>query len=118
MRIFVYGSLKKDKKLHGYLKNSKFLGNALTCHKYPMILSKSGWYPYLFEKKGIGKYVKGEVYDVSPNILKVLDRVEEAPYYYYRKKISVCLNGKTTKAWVYFVKEPPKFNKKELIDEF
>ena len=118
MRIFVYGSLKKDKNLHGYLKNSKFLGKAVTCDKYPMILSKSGWYPYLFEKKGIGKYIKGEVYDVSPNILKVLDRVEEAPYYYYRKKIPVCLNDKKTPAWVYFARKIPKLNKSEFIDEF
>ncbi len=118
MRIFVYGSLKKDKKLHGYLKNSKFLGNALTCDKYPMILSKSGWYPYLIEKKGVGFRIKGEVYEISPKLMKILDRVEEAPFYYYRKQIPVCLNGKTIKAWVYFVKRAPKFNKKDLIDEF
>ncbi len=118
MKIFVYGSLKKDKKLHGYLKNSKFLGEAVTCEKYPMVLSKSGWYPYLIEKKGIGKYIKGEVYDVSTKLLKILDRVEESPYYYYRKKVLICLNGKKIKAWVYFVRKFLKFNKKDLIDEF
>ena len=118
MIIFVYGSLKRNKKLSYHLKNALFLGKALTCEKYPMILSKSGWYPYLIEKKGIGCHIKGEVYNISPKILKILDRIEEVPHYYYRKQIRVCLNGKTIKAWVYFVRKPPKFTKKDLIDEF
>ena len=118
MRVFVYGSLKKGKKLAFYLKNVKFLGDAITCEKYPMVLSKSGWYPYLIDKKGMGFNIKGEVYEISPRLLKILDRVEEVPHYYYRKQIPVCLNGKTIKAWVYFVRKAPKFNKKDLIDEF
>ena len=118
MKIFVYGSLKKGKNLHFYLKNAKFLGNAVTCEKYPMVISKSGWYPYLIEKPGIGFKVKGEVYQISPKLLKILDKVEEAPFYYYRKQIPICLNKKTTRAWAYFVKKPPKFNKRDLIDEF
>jgi gamma-glutamylcyclotransferase (GGCT)/AIG2-like uncharacterized protein YtfP len=118
MIVFVYGSLKKGKKLHYYLKNAKFLGEAFTCEKYPMILSKSGWYPYLIEKKGVGYHVKGELYETSPKLLKILDRVEEAPHYYYRKKICVKLNDKKLKAWVYFVRKPPKFTKKDLIKEF
>ncbi len=118
MRIFVYGSLKKGKKLNFYLKKAKFLGTAITCVKYPMIISKSIWYPYLIEKKGIGKKIKGEVYKISPKLLKILDRVEEVPHYYYRKQIPICLNSKTIKAWVYFVRKFPKLNKKDLIDEF
>ena len=118
MRVFVYGSLKKDKKLYFYLKNAKFIGKATTCDKYPMIISKSGWYPYLIEKRGVGFKVKGEVYEISPKLLRILDRVEEVPFYYYRKQIPICLNGKRIKAWVYFVKKPPKFKKKDLIDEF
>ena len=118
MIVFVYGSLKKGKKLAFYLKSAKFLGKAITCKKYPMIISKSGWYPYLIEKKGVGFRIKGEVYKISPKLLKILDRIEETPHYYYRKQIPICLNGKTIKAWVYFVKKIPKFNKKDLIDEF
>ena len=117
MIVFVYGSLKKDKKLHHYLKTAKFLGNGISCNKYPMVVSKNGWYPYLIEKKE-GHKIKGEVYKISPKLLKILDRVEEAPFYYYRRKIPICLNRKTIKAWVYFVKKPPKFKKKDLIDKF
>ena len=118
MIVFVYGSLKQNKKLHSYLKNSEFLGYALTCEKYPMVLSKSGWYPYLIEKTGVGYQIKGEVYKITPKTLKILDKVEEAPYYYYRKKICVKIGNKKTKAWVYFVRKPPKFTKKELLEEF
>jgi gamma-glutamylaminecyclotransferase len=118
MIVFVYGSLKKGKKLHSYLKNSKFLGCATTCEKYPMILSKEGWYPYLIEKPGIGYKIKGEVYKITPNTLKLLDKIEEAPRYYYRKQICVKINGLSKKAWVYFVKKPTKFLKKELIKIF
>ena len=75
MRIFVYGSLKKNKKLHNFLKNATFTGYAVTCSAYPMILSKSGWYPYLLNIKNEGKKVHGEVYDVDYNILKRLDRL-------------------------------------------
>jgi len=118
MIVFVYGSLKQNKKLHSYLKNSKFLGYATTCKKYPLILSKSGWYPYLINKPNIGYHIKGEVYKITPKTLKILDKLEEAPHYYYRKKICIKFNNKTIKAWVYFVRKPPKFTKKDLIDEF
>jgi len=118
MIVFVYGSLKRGKKLHHFLKNAKFLGEAITCEKYPMVLSKSGWYPYLIEKPGVGYRIKGEVYKITPKILKILDKVEEVPHYFYRKKICIEINGKKTIAWTYFVKKPPKFTKKDLINEF
>ena len=118
MKIFVYGSLKRGKKLNHYLKGAKFLGEAITCDKYPMVISKRGWYPYLLEKRGVGYRIKGEVYEVSPRLIKILDRVEEVPFYYYRKEIPICLNKKKIKTWVYFAKKISKFNKKDLIDEF
>jgi len=118
MIVFVYGSLKREKKLHFYLKNAKFLGEAFTCEKYPLILSKSGWYPYLIDKKGRGHFIKGEVYKITPRLLKILDRVEEVPFYYKRKKICIKLNGKTFSAFAYFAVKNYKFIKKDLLKEF
>jgi gamma-glutamylaminecyclotransferase len=118
MRVFVYGSLKKGKKLHHYLKNARFLGYAQTVYKYPMILSKNGWYPYLLDKKNRGYFIKGEVYEINYNLLKILDRLEEVPRYYKRKKIVVNLNGKKIEAFCYFYAGVKKFVKKELMDEF
>jgi len=117
MKVFVYGSLKKGKKLHYLLKNAKYLGTGETCSPYPLIVSKNGWYPYLLEKKG-GYKIKGEVYEITYSLLKRLDRVEEVPHYYYRKEICIELDGKKIKAWVYFAKKHPKFLKKELLREF
>jgi len=118
MKIFVYGSLKQNKKLHTYLKGATFLGYAVTSKKYPLILSKSGWYPYLLDLPGVGYYIKGEVYDVNYSLLKRLDRLEEVPHYYKRKKIAVILNGKKIKADTYFYAKKKKFLKKDLLEEF
>jgi len=118
MKVFVYGSLKRGKKLSYFLKNAKFLGEAITCDKYPMILSKSKWYPYLIEKKAKGYKIRGEVYEISPALLKKLDRLEEVPFYYYRKKIPVCINQKRVLAWVYFIRKIPRFYKRDLMNIF
>jgi len=118
MTIFVYGSLKQNGKLHSYLGNSEFLGYALTCEKYPLVPSRLGWYPYLIDKPKRGYFIKGELYKITLRTVKRLDRLEEAPHYYRRKEICVKIGCKTTKAWTYFVKKPPKFNTKELLEEF
>jgi len=117
MTVFVYGSLKKGKRLHYYLKNAEFLGEGVTCRPYPMVISKSGWYPYLVNKKG-GYKIKGEIYKITPKLLKLLDKVEEAPYYYYRKRICVRQKGKVYHSWVYFVRKPPRYRRKDLIECF
>ncbi|MEO1958988.1 MAG: gamma-glutamylcyclotransferase family protein [Nautiliaceae bacterium] len=90
----------------------------MTCDKYPIILSKSKWYPYLIERKNQGYYIKGEAYKVSSRLLKLLDRVEEAPYYYYRKKICIKVNDKKYKARTYFVRKVPKYKKKNFCQIF
>ena len=118
MKIFVYGSLKRNKKLHFYLKNAEFLGYAKTSFKYPLILSKSGWYPYMLDLKNVGYYVLGEVYEINYNLLKKLDRLEEVPYYYKRKKICVKIKHKSMEVYTYFFAKKEKFLKSELMQEF
>ena len=118
MKIFVYGSLKKNKKLHHFLSSSVFVSNASTCYKYPMILSKNGWYPYLLSVKNKGYYVKGEVYEIDYKTLKKLDRLEEVPHYYKRKKICVKINNKKLLVWCYFFSKKKKYRKKDLLKEF
>jgi len=118
MKVFVYGSLKKNKRLHNYMKKAEFAGCASTFRRYPLVLSEKGWYPYLLNKPGRGFHIKGEVYDVNYSLLKRLDRLEEVPYYYIRKKITVILNGKKIKADTYFYAKKKNFLKKDLLDEF
>ncbi|WP_456479048.1 gamma-glutamylcyclotransferase family protein [Nautilia sp.] len=118
MRLFVYGSLKRNKRLHYYLKNASFLGYAETLKKYPLVISENGWYPYLLEKSGCGFYIKGELYEINYNLLKKLDRLEEVPHCYRRRKIYVKIGSKSTRAFTYFFAKEKKFLKKELIKEF
>ena len=57
MRIFVYGSLKKGKKLNYFLKNAMFKYKAKTLKRYPLIISKDKWYPYLLDMPNKGYFI-------------------------------------------------------------
>jgi len=104
--IFVYGSLKRDKKLHFYLKEATFLDEVITCEKFTMILSKSKWYPYLLKDKRVK--IKGELYKIDFKTLKKLDRLEEVPFYYKREKI--CVKGKKNYlGYVYIKRKSVKY---------
>ena len=118
MKIFVYGSLKKGKKLNYFLKNAIFKYKAKTIKKYPLILSKSKWYPYLLDIPNKGYFIEGEVYEIDYSTLKNLDRLEEVPFYYKRKKILLKANNNTINAYTYFFAKKKKFLKKELIKKF
>lgn len=86
--IFVYGTLKKGFCNHPLLKRSKFLDNAQTFKRYPMICTHLA-YPYLIDKKGKGCHVKGEVYQVDYRTLAQLDELEGYPEHYVRKEIEI-----------------------------
>ncbi|NPA11429.1 MAG: gamma-glutamylcyclotransferase [Epsilonproteobacteria bacterium] len=115
--IFVYGTLKRNKKLHHYLKTASFLGECSTKNRYPLFVAKSKWYPYMLNKND-GKIIKGELYKLNFNTLKMLDRIEETPHYYVRKQIPVNYNGKTLKVWCYFAKKNHNYLKRDLIESF
>lgn len=83
--VFVYGTLKR-----GYsnnfrlLKDAVFLGKAKTKDKYTMI-GKGMAFPYVLEKNNeLGKNIVGEVYAVSEEELRKLDRLEGVPTHYKR----------------------------------
>ena len=113
--VFVYGSLKRDKRLHFYLKEATFLDKVITCEKFTMILSKSKWYPYLLKDKRVR--IKGELYKIDFKTLKKLDRLEEVPFYYKREKI--CVKGKKSYlAYVYIKRKSVKYLPKDIMNEF
>ncbi|MBD3793206.1 MAG: gamma-glutamylcyclotransferase [Campylobacterales bacterium] len=59
MTLFVYGTLKKGFENHHFLDGAKFLGEATTKEKYPMVNIVKA-YPYLnnFNAKGEKKLPK------------------------------------------------------------
>lgn len=73
----MYGSLKRGFKLHEYLGDSDFIGNAITVPRYQ--LYDCGEYPAMVESGVDGNVVTGEVYDVKPETIAVLDEIEGVP---------------------------------------
>ncbi len=97
-KIFVYGTLKKGKQFNYLLKKAKFLGNAETVEKFALYFDQI---PYMIKDEKIST-IKGEVYEVTPEILKEVDIFEEHPTYYHREQIKVKLDsGKIIDAWAY-----------------
>lgn len=102
MLVFVYGTLKRAHYNHKCLQESEFIGKARSRDSYPMVCS-NGIYPYLIEKPGEGHNIRGEVYRIDPGVLRILDRLEGYPDYYYREEIMVSLEShETLLALTYF----------------
>ncbi len=117
-KLFVYGTLKRGLSNHHYLQKAKFLSKATTLEPYPLIAPKKT-YPYLVDKRGVGKRVKGELYEVDIVTLKRIDRLEEAPSYYKRAFIEVVdKRGKKDKAYTYFVAFAVPFWQFDFLEEF
>jgi gamma-glutamylcyclotransferase (GGCT)/AIG2-like uncharacterized protein YtfP len=97
-KIFVYGSLMKGLRLHGYLKTSKYLGKDCVAGILLTNPYLQGDIPVLIYGEGLG-VVQGEVYEISEELLKTLDRVEGVPQLYKRKSLSTRCGFEDV--WVY-----------------
>ncbi len=99
-KLFVYGTLKRGYHNSFYLEGSRFIGEDLTVNKYFMAVS--GYIPFVFEdwmEHEFKGFIKGEVYLVDSFTLKKIDRLENHPYDYRRKKVKLKCFGE---AWLYF----------------
>ncbi len=99
-KLFVYGTLKRGYHNSFYLEGSKFIGEDFTINKYFMAVS--GYIPFVFEdwmEHEFKGFIKGEVYLVDSFTLKKIDRLENHPYDYRRKKVKLKRFGE---AWLYF----------------
>jgi gamma-glutamylaminecyclotransferase len=100
MKMFVYGTLKRGHGNNHYLRNCEFLGEALSL-KPEFAMSGFG-IPFLHE--GGEQRVYGELWEVDPDALVRIDRLEGHPRHYCRRlKIFVDQQGKRHAAWVYLV---------------
>ncbi|WP_293444782.1 gamma-glutamylcyclotransferase family protein [Persephonella sp.] len=104
--VFVYGTLKKGKRLHHYLEKSYFFGEGYI-EGYEMYMVD--WYPAVV--KGKGK-VYGEVYAVDQKTLNVLDKIEDEGRLYKRIKENVKMGDKIVNCWVYLYQKSTKNLKK------
>ena len=99
--LFVYGALRKGASNDWRMKGARWLGAA----EVPGILVKIDWYPGLV-LKGVTP-VKGEVYEIGPELLKELDEFEgvgledDRNGEYHRIRAEVNLAGDLTTVWIY-----------------
>lgn len=89
-KVFVYGTLKKGQPNHYWLTNTdngfaSYITNGTTKTKYPLVISTQYNIPFLLNKPGIGKNVKGEIYEINPEMLSKLDILEDYPELYDRQ---------------------------------
>tara|TARA_R100001015_G_C4607400_1_gene162500 strand:+ start:152 stop:505 length:354 start_codon:yes stop_codon:yes gene_type:complete len=96
--VFVYGTLRKGHGNHKLIEGGRFMGSGLTVKKYAMY---SRGIPFVSEDEPVSR-IKGEVYEVSKPMLRLLDMLEGHPAWYERKKTIVKIGQKKVKAWLYF----------------
>lgn len=119
VRIFVYGTLKRRFSNHHLISKCNYLGEAETIDKYPMVVTKSSYYPYLLLNKGIGNYIQGELYCITNSTLHILDQLENYPNHYDRKFIDIQTeDNNIEKALIYFLKTPINIKNLELLNSF
>lgn len=106
--VFVYGTLKRGGRLHGYMRGFDFVGESTV----PGKLLNCGWYPGLVEGDD-GEVVHGELFRVRAGedvevLLRRLDTVEgfggygNARNLYERRILATCdVVGPSCSCWVY-----------------
>ena len=90
-RIFVYGSLRAGFGNHRLLKDSRYIGEAVTAPQYTML--HLGGFPGVVADGQTS--IVGEVYEVDHDTLRLLDRLEGHPNFYARTPIEVARVGNT-----------------------
>ena len=98
--LFVYGTLKRDKKNHYALANAHYLNESCTSPDY--LLVDLGPYPGMVEKPQEGFSVQGELFEIPYSLLLELDKIEGSPYLFNLELITLA-DG--SKAFAYLYKQ-------------
>ncbi|RQM21923.1 hypothetical protein B5M09_009324 [Aphanomyces astaci] len=90
--VFVYGTLKRGFPNYALylgpavdLKKATFLGDAITCTPYPLVVGGDRFVPFLLSVPGEGVPIAGEVYAVDASTLEALDILEGISSGYYKR---------------------------------
>ena len=84
INLFVYGSLMSGLSAHHFIQAGTFLGVCRTAPRYALV--RWHGYPGLVDGE---RAIFGELYCISPQLLKVLDQFEGVPIHYLRREISL-----------------------------
>ena len=102
--LFVYGSLLRGRRNHGLLEHARFLGEAVA---YDVgLYAVTPYFPGAVPEKG--KAVRGELYEISLELLLYIDKLEDNGKLYRRRLWPVVLveTGEKIIAWLYFWLRP------------
>lgn len=81
--VFVYGTLKRGFCRSSYLDRQRFIGTAETVPEYK--LYDLGNYPGMVHVGGLANSIKGELFEVDPKGLALLDMLEDVDQGLYRR---------------------------------
>lgn len=102
--LFVYGTLMRNQCNHYIIDCCVFIGRGYTKEKYS--LHMKGNIPFMHDDEGISE-IYGEIYMVTSDIMKDIDKLECNGDWYTRKQRQViCENNQTEYiCWMYFCNE-------------
>eukprot|EP00727_Mastigamoeba_balamuthi_P005279 m51a1_g1475 hypothetical protein (514) ;mRNA; r:266698-268435 len=120
--LFVYGTLKRGFHWNRkFLSRSRFVGEATTAERYPLVVGQCG-VPYLLgDMAGEGKRVRGELWAVDGHTLAGLDEYEGVSKgHYCRRAIDVVVaGGGTATAQCYCnAISTAELRAREFVDEY
>lgn len=86
-KLLVYGTLKKDGRLHSALEGSKLIEKnyITTSQKFVMTSAMGNSFPYIYEKETGGFSIKGELYEVNAKTLRHTDMIELGAGYEFKE---------------------------------
>jgi gamma-glutamylaminecyclotransferase len=97
--VFVYGTLRRGCINDAYLIHCQCTGMGWTRHHYALYLDGC---PAVVKSEAVSR-IRGEVYQVSSDVLAKLDLLEGHPDEYYRLLVPIDLDtGGSCLAWLYF----------------
>lgn len=102
MRLFVYGTLKRDCRAHILMKTSGacYIGDVKTTTKYHMY--NIGCFPGIVEnEEEIGNGVQGELYEIDEAMTGELDKYEGIEHGLFKKATIELEDGSQAVAYLY-----------------
>ncbi len=109
--VFVYGTLKRNKRLHQALNNPLFIDQGYTI--MPLRLVDAGAFPVAL-KTDSGRPVQGEIYKVTEETRKRLDMIEGVPNMYTRETIYAKTNDGQIQACEIYLGTPEAWGNIDL----
>lgn len=94
IKVFVYGTLKKEQPNHHWLTDTKngfatFVCSARTDTSFPLLIGTRFNIPFLLNVPGVGHEISGEIYEIDEKMLHSLDELEDYPKLYDRNVFNV-----------------------------